>query len=121
MNGPTHRLVAGAATCAYLMHQEAKDGQPTVKPFLGAAAAAALTGLPDILEPATSPNHRAFFHSLAFAGLLGMGMKKMYDWEPETDGKKLLGQIALVAGTAYLIHLALDFTTRKSLPLVGLR
>lgn len=121
MNGPTHRFVAAAATGAYLMHQEAKAGPPTAAPFLGAAAAAALTGLPDILEPATSPNHRAFFHSLAFAALLGMGMKKLYNWEPESDGQRLLRQIALVAGAAYLIHLTLDFTTRKSLPLVGLR
>jgi inner membrane protein len=120
MNGPTHRLVAGAATCAYLMHQEAKAGPLTAAPFLGAAAAVAFTGLPDILEPATSPNHRAFFHSLAFAGLVGVGMKKLYSWEPETDGQKLLRKVVMVAGAAYLIHLALDFTTRKSLPLIGL-
>ena len=61
MNGSTHRLVAGAATCAYLIHREASEGTPTATPLLGGAAAALFTGLPDILEPATSPNHRAFF------------------------------------------------------------
>ena len=121
MNGPTHRLVASAAACAYLAHQESKDGPLTAAPLVGGAAAALLTGLPDILEPATSPNHRAFFHSLTFAALLGVGMKKLHDWEPETEAQRLLRKLAMVAGAAYLIHLALDFTTRKSLPLVGLR
>jgi len=27
--------------------------------------------LPDIIEPATSPNHRSFFHSLTFMGVAG--------------------------------------------------
>lgn len=34
----------------------------------GAASIAALA--PDILEPASSPNHRAFFHSVAMAGIV---------------------------------------------------
>ena len=48
-------------------------------------------------------------------------MRKLHAWEPETEAEKLMRKIALVAGGAYLIHLALDFTTRKSLPLIGLR
>ena len=119
MNGPAHRLVAGAAVCAYLADQERSTGTPTLRPVLGGGAAAFFTNLPDILEPATSPNHRAFFHSIAFAALLGAGLYKLHQWEPETDAETFWRAIGMLAGSAYLIHLALDFTTRKSLPLVG--
>lgn len=119
MNGPTHRLVAGAAVGLYLADQEAKVGPPTFKPFVGGAVAAFFTNLPDVLEPATSPNHRAFFHSLAFAGLLATGLHKLNQWQPETESDKFWKGLGMLAGSAYLIHLALDLTTRKSLPILG--
>lgn len=119
MNGPTHRLAAGIAVGFFVAKGEGATGQPTSKPFLCGAAAAVFTNLPDVLEPATSPNHRQFFHSLAFAALLGAGLYKLYEWEPRTDGERLLKGLAALAGSAYLIHLALDATTRKSLPLLG--
>ena len=44
--------------------------------------------LPDILEPATSPNHRAFFHSWpALAASLWL-VHKLYKWQPETDSER---------------------------------
>ena len=119
MNGPTHRLVAGATVGLYLADQEAKAGLTTLNPFVGGAAASFFTNLPDILEPATSPNHRAFFHSLAFAGLLATGLHKLHQWQPETELETFWRGVGLLVGSAYLIHLALDFTTRKSLPLLG--
>ena len=119
MNGPTHRLVAGVSVGVYLADQESSTGTATLKPLLGGTAAAFFTNLPDILEPAMSPNHRAFFHSLAFAALLGAGLYKLNTWRPETDAERLWRAIGMLAGSAYLIHLALDFTTSKSLPLVG--
>lgn len=119
MNGPTHRLVAGAAVGIYLADREAKVSPPTLKPLVGGAAAAFFTNLPDVLEPATSPNHRAFFHSLAFAGLLATGLHKLNQWQPETEFDKFWKGLGMLAGSAYLIHLALDLTTRKSLPILG--
>lgn len=119
MNGRAHRLVAGAAVCVYLADKENSAGTPTLKPVLGGTAAAFFTNLPDILEPATSPNHRAFFHSLAFAALLGAGLYKLNQWEPETDAEKFWRVVGMLAGSAYLIHLTLDFTTSRSLPLIG--
>jgi len=74
--------------------------------------------LPDILEPALNPNHRRFFHSLGFAGLLGYGAYKLYKWQPEDENYQLLKQIGLVIGAAYLINLAMDATTPKSLPII---
>lgn len=119
MNGLTHRMVAGLAVSTVLADREAKQGQVTLKPIAGGAIAAALTNLPDLLEPASSPNHRAFFHSLTFAAMVGTGLHKLSQWEARTDQDKLLKALGMLAGAAYLIHLALDFTTRRSLPVFG--
>lgn len=119
MNGPTHRLVAGAAVGLYLADRESKAGAQTFNPVLSGTAAAFLTNLPDILEPATSPSHRQFFHSLTCAALLGMGLRKLHHWQAKTEAERFWKSLGMVAGSAYLIHLALDFTTGKSLPLLG--
>jgi hypothetical protein len=52
--------------------------------------------------------------------MLGVALNEVRQWEPQTEWDKFLKQTILVAGVAYLIHLALDFSTCKSLPLVGL-
>lgn len=75
--------------------------------------------LPDWVEPATSPNHRQFFHSLMFAGLVGYGLYRLYQWDPDSAEEKVLRFIGLAAGGAYLVHLSLDAMTPRSLPLVG--
>lgn len=119
MNRSTHQLVAGAAAGIYLAKRESMVGTTTIKPLWGGAAAALFTNLPDLLEPATSPNHRRFFHSLAFAAFLGTCLHQLNQWQPQTDSEKLLRGVGMLALSAYLIHLALDFTTAKSLPLIG--
>lgn len=118
MNGPTHRLVAGVVVGLYLADKENKAGQLTAMPLVSGFAASVLTNLPDILEPATSPNHRAFFHSAAFAALVAGGVHKAYQWRPESELERFLRGMALQVGSAYLIHLALDLTTKKGLPLL---
>lgn len=119
MNGLTHRVVAGLTVGAVLADREAKQGKTSLEPVAGGAIAALLTNLPDVLEPATSPNHRAFFHSLAFAAMLGIGLYKLNQWEPRTERERFWQRLGMLAGSAYLIHLALDFTTRRSLPVLG--
>jgi membrane-bound metal-dependent hydrolase YbcI (DUF457 family) len=119
MNGPTHRLVAGLAVGLALGDRESKHGLVTARPIVGGLAGALLTNLPDILEPATSPNHRAFFHSLTFAAIVVAGMHKLSQWEPQTDVDRFWKSLGMLAGASYLIHLALDFTTSRSLPLLG--
>src|SRR5437899_156325 len=63
--------VAGAAT--YLSYKLLKCENPTLTGLLatGAVGAGAAV-LPDFLEPAVSPNHRAGFHSWFAAGVLGV-------------------------------------------------
>lgn len=87
-------------------------------PLAAGAVGALCANLPDILEPATSPNHRKTCHSVALAAVLMVGMKKAWQWEPEDDLGRLLRFVALAGGAGYLVHLALDATTRRSLPLI---
>jgi len=75
--------------------------------------------LPDLVEPATNPLHRQFFHSLLFAGAMAYGLYRLYHWEPGSPELKVLRFVGLIAGAAYLVHLALDATTKRSLPLIG--
>ena len=56
---------------------------------------------------------------MVFAGMVGYGVYKAYHWQPETPEQKWLRIAALVCGSAYLLHLAADFMTARSLPLVG--
>lgn len=119
-NGSTHQLTAAIAVgCAYLC-VEANQQKKSAKPMLGAALAAALTNFPDILEPASHPHHRQFFHSLAFAGLLGVAGYKVYKWETDNPFDEAMRFVLLVGVGAYLVHLLLDAGTPKSLPIIGM-
>jgi len=117
-NAAKHRLGAAITVGLISAYSEHQKGQNTAKPIAHAALAAACGTLPDIIEPAVNPNHRQFFHSLGFAGMMGYGLYKLYKWEPEDEFDKFLKGAALVAGGAYLTHLAMDATTPKSLPII---
>ncbi|TAM43568.1 MAG: metal-dependent hydrolase [Gammaproteobacteria bacterium] len=121
-NGSTHRVVAAlvvGGTAAYAQAETTGD-QVNLRPLGAAALAAALTNLPDVLEPSlNNPRHRAFFHSVVFAGLVAYGMHKTHEWKPETPIEELVRFALLVGGGAVLVHLALDALTPRSLPLVG--
>lgn len=82
--------------------------------LLCCAAGAGAGLLPDLLEPADSPNHRLFFHSLAAAGIVAWAIsgKHTGQWTPEM--RKLL----LAAGFGYLSHLYLDGLTPKSINII---
>lgn len=136
MNATAHRTGAGLVIGILAAIREAQRVQaaksqiptPLEKPEFnvakvgGASALAAAFGtLPDILEPATSPNHRQFFHSLAFAATIGWGLYELWQWEPDEEWQEWLKGGLLIAGGAYLVHLAMDATTKKSLPLLGIR
>lgn len=81
--------------------------------MLSASAGLAIACLPDILEPAVHPNHRAFFHSLAFNGIAAILLWRRLN-NPNVNA---LEKITLsVIGSAYLSHPLLDATTPKGLP-----
>jgi membrane-bound metal-dependent hydrolase YbcI (DUF457 family) len=98
--------------------------------LISTGTGAALSRLPDILEPATDPNHRAFFHSFAFGGLLGFGGVKAWNKIKakraerqalrieEISLEELLLGLVIIAIAAFLLHLLMDAFTKKGLPLI---
>lgn len=114
-----HRVVAGAGIGIAIAYKESENGESTVWPIAGGGLGAVFGTLPDILEPASHPNHRQFFHGLVFAGALGYTGYKLYKWRPEESWQEVMRMVGLIAISAYLIHLAMDATTPKSVPLVG--
>ena len=116
-NFKTHALVGGgvgfAAYCAKYSIQ--KTYSPETRFDLGQAAAWAGVGvlaasIPDWLEPATSPNHRGFFHSFAILGTV------LWLLTIVSTGTATTAGLLVVAGLAYTSHLAMDACTRRSLP-----
>ncbi len=115
----THRTITAAVIGGAIAYRESQTGVTTAWPFLGGGLGAILGTLPDVLEPADHPNHRQFFHSFLFAAVLGYLGYKLYKWNPEEPWQKAARMLGLIAISAYLIHLSMDFVTPKSLPLVG--
>lgn len=114
-----HRVVAGTVIGVAIAYKESQTGQSTAWPFAGSGLGALFGTLPDILEPADHPNHRQFFHGLVFAALLGYAWYRLYKWKPEEPWQKTARIVGLIAIGAYLIHLSMDATTPKSIPVVG--
>lgn len=119
MNAQAHSLAAFFTVATASAAEERRRGVSTMRPLLDGLVASVATGLPDKLEPAIHPNHRQFFHSILLAGVVGYGTYRAWAWEPAEDWQKLARWALLIGGAAYLTHLALDFTTKKSLPLIG--
>ncbi len=118
-NASAHKLGAALAVGgAVASHQHSTKGEVDLKPIGAAWLAGELGSLPDLLEPAIHPNHRGFFHSFACLAGVGYGGYKLYQWEPEDDLGKLMRGIGLVACGAFAVHLLMDATTKKSLPLI---
>lgn len=117
--GTTHSLINFAATASYLASRPEDQQKGIANPLVGGTASALLASLPDAIEPAIHPHHRQFFHSVAFAGLVGYGLHRAYHWKPDTNGQELLRIAALFVGSAYLLHLAADLFTARSLPVLG--
>lgn len=117
-NATAHRLGAALSIYGLSAYAEHKNGENTAAPLAHATVAGMLGTLPDVLEPAIHPHHRQFFHSLTFAALLGYGLHRLYRWETETELQQALKTLGLIAGGAYLVHLLMDATTAKSLPVI---
>ena len=120
MNAKAHAAISGLTVSGLLWVGHAVNpGARLPHPALGGLVAMLAASLPDVLEPATSPNHRQFCHSVVFAGGLVTGLKEIYQWTPETPLGRFVRDVLLSAGLAYLIHLGVDATTAKSIPWLG--
>ncbi len=107
-----------------LQQKNRENGDPNYKFDWGELIAKSLAGssigafcgvLPDILEPATSPHHRKFFHSVTAATAIGYGMYKANTSNLSESDKELIN----LAGAGYLSHLVLDSETEFGLPMVA--
>jgi membrane-bound metal-dependent hydrolase YbcI (DUF457 family) len=133
-DGGTH-LIAGAVCGAFssLVIQERLHENKQLDPvhlLLSTGTGAAVSRLPDILEPAVYPNHRAFFHSFAFGAALGFSAfqtwnrikKKRAERRTlgieQLSGTEILLGFVLIVIIAVLLHLLMDGFTKKGLPII---
>lgn len=119
MNATSHRLIGALTLTVVAASISPKQEEIAARAAVGCVGGYCFGTLPDLIEPATSPNHRRFFHSLTFAVAMCYGLYRLNQWEPVSAEMKALRIIGLIAGGAYLVHLALDATTKRSLPLIG--
>ena len=143
-----HLVIAACcgAGAAYLIAKEAGSSDAFPEILGGALGAMATAMLPDALDPATSPSHRAGGHSLAVAGLVSMAVPPCRRFADDCRGsaetsRRLAAQPGIqpgdranhqineltsrfVAGFAVglpvgiLSHLGADALTPRSLPIV---
>jgi inner membrane protein len=119
-NGGTHMVVGGGLVLAlYIIDQKLiKKEDLSFEGIVGSFALGAVGGaMADWLEPAFhNPNHRQFFHSVIPAALVFLGKDKLYELlQLDEQGKKAFDWFL----GAYGSHLALDFATKKGLPVLG--
>lgn len=112
----THLAIAAIAGVAvYGIYKTVKKERWTLEGVCGAFCLGGFAGiLPDMLEPANNPNHRAFFHSIVLPASF-LFRDKIYNKLGLSDKAKRNCNIVLAA---YFSHLALDFLTPKGLPLL---
>lgn len=112
-----HSEVGGLSGLSVVL---AGQGEQTpINTLMAIGTGVAFAKLPDILEPATNPHHRQFFHSFVVLAAIGFGVKKAYNWKPQDRSGEFWRALALCAGIGYLSHLLLDGFTPRSLPLIG--
>lgn len=125
MPGAKAHALIGAVAGGLLSHWLLPDDTPHRgwKILAACTVGAAVALVPDKLEPALNPNHRALFHSLLTAAAVIYGGKKSWDYLKATGGRSEDAWLALIAFSAaagYGSHLAADALTSKSLPLLGM-
>ena len=111
----THALIAGMAGIgAYVFYCRRRQQEMRFMDAVGSGFVAAFGGLaPDLIEPASTPNHREFFHSLVSGmGLACVARKAQVDQRtPE-----FLKLIVVLLAVGYISHLLADAFTPKDLP-----
>ncbi|UCF45076.1 MAG: metal-dependent hydrolase [Candidatus Bathyarchaeota archaeon] len=117
MDSSEHAIIgAGVGFGGYLIFKNLKNEPLSLEGSILSLIGGAFFGLlPDILEPATNPNHRSFFHSMSLLLLIGSLNIKLFQNEKLTEEQKLF--LSLISGS-YCSHLIADSQTKKSLPLL---
>lgn len=102
-------------------HRKNKEKDPNAeldigKLLINLCAGIAGAILPDKIEPAFHPNHRAFFHSFTSGGGVTYSIKKVATEPASIHSDFRYPVLAFLLG--YCSHLVLDGTTPKGLPLI---
>ena len=116
-NAKTHFLVGAAIGAGlYCLIQKAQDQPIELHGLLGMGLVGGVAGLlPDIIEPATSPNHRELAHSFAALIAVGAGINNLNERQDMDAAQKgLWNTLAL----GYASHLLLDAGTPAGLPIM---
>lgn len=71
------------------------------------------TTIPDLLEPAVSPNHRSYFHSKRFFKLLSVCLAMILVYSSFIDS---IGYFYFFGVLGYQIHMVCDSVTYKGMP-----
>lgn len=120
-NEKTHAvtgLLLGAATnvfCQYLAQKDNPEREIDWGEVFVGGLAGLMAGLsPDMLEPATGPDHRGCFHSIAAGALVFYASAGEHNqaFTPE------LRRVLYAASFGYLSHLALDSQTPAGIRLI---
>ena len=82
--------------------------------LLGAGLGAIAGALPDLVEPATNPHHRQFFHSIAMIGVVGCGAAAV----EKSKMDKEMRQLVYCTFVGYVSHLVADSETAMGIDLV---
>lgn len=110
----THIIIgAGVGIGTHLLNKLFRQEPITLNGIAKAGLAGSIIGLlPDLIEPATNPNHRKFFHSAIMTGGL-----LLLTQNPDLKHNPITKEAIEIAGYSYLSHLLLDSFTPKGLPL----
>jgi membrane-bound metal-dependent hydrolase YbcI (DUF457 family) len=82
--------------------------------ILGMVLGTAGGALPDLIEPATNPHHRSFFHSVVCGSAVTIGSYQLV----QNDFADILKLSSTSVSTGYVSHLVLDAKTPYGLPLM---
>lgn len=117
MDSETHLVVGGfLAALDNILDSIRNNREINLLELVSSALVGAGAGvLPDLIEPATSPNHRGFFHSIAISGAPLNYLRTTSVDTVQVDPQRWIKR-AITIG--YLSHLGLDGTTPKGLPLL---
>lgn len=117
----THFVVSGTVGVGtYLLMCQYYQRPPRLDELLVCTGTSLLSGIvPDTLEPALNPNHRAIGHSVALgAGLAQLAISTCGETGEWEEFQKILLAVAIVS---YVSHLVADAFTPKGLPLLGIK
>jgi membrane-bound metal-dependent hydrolase YbcI (DUF457 family) len=107
--------VAGAVTYVVMSHHYERKMDVLEAGFcalIGMASAA----LPDLIEPALTPNHRGTAHSVVILFLL-LALIILFCQDEEGKREEFVKMVVASAGAGYLTHLIADSCTPKGLPI----